>query len=205
MGAESCLRKTRDILLWPQMSHDIKNYVSLCDVCNGIAAEFDKRTYDVPQHTERVDVFTLYNRDCFVLVDFFSDCWDLDELNSANSTDIIHIYKRHFARYGIPDELISDNAAVFTGSEFVIFARTWEFCYTTSSPYCSRSNGKAESAVKIAKQLLTKCMSQKEDPWKAILDWRNTPNERLGTSPAQHLMLQRTQKMLPAEKNTAKT
>ena len=47
-------------------------------------------------------------------------------------------------------------------------------------------------------------MSQKEDPWKAILDWRNTPNERLGMSPAQRLMSQRTQTMLPAEKTLLK-
>ena len=150
-------------------------------------------------------MFTLYNRDYFVLVDFFSDYWELDELNSTTFANIIHICKRRFACYGIPDELISDNAAVFTGSEFATFARTWEFCHTTSSPYYSRSNGKAESAVKIAKRLLTKCMSQKEDPWKAILDWRNTPNERLGISPAQLLMFRRTQTMLPAEKNTAET
>ena len=43
-------------------------------------------------------------------------------------------------------------------------------------------------------------MSQKEDPWKVILDWRNTPNERLGTSPAQLSLSSRTQTMLPAEK-----
>ena len=99
-----------------------------------------------------------------LLLIFSSDYWELDELNSATSASIIRICKRHFSRYGIPDELISDNAAVFTGSEFATFARTWEFRHTTSSPYYSRSNGKAESAVKIAKRLLTKCMSEKEDP-----------------------------------------
>ena len=74
-----------------------------------------------------VDVFTLYNRDYFAIVDFFSDYWELDELNSATSANNIRICKRHFAHYGIPDELISDNAAVFTGSEFTTFARSWEF------------------------------------------------------------------------------
>ena len=108
-------------------------------------------------------MFTLYNRDYFVIVDFFSDYWELDELNSATSANIIRICKRHFALYGIPDELISDNAAVFTSFEFATFARTWEFCHTTSSPYYIWSNDKAESPVKIAKRLLTKCISQKKD------------------------------------------
>ena len=95
-----------------------------------------------------VDLFTLYNRDYFVIVDFFSDYWELDELNSATSANIIRICKRYFARYGILNELISDNAAVSTSSEVVTFVKTWKFLHTTSSPYYSRSNGKAESAVK---------------------------------------------------------
>ena len=138
------------------------------------------------------------------LLIFFSDYWELDELNSATSANIIHICWRHFVRYVIPDELISDHATVFNCFKFTTFARTWEFRHTTSSPCYSRSNDKAESAVKVAKRLLTKCMSQKEDPWKTILDWRNTPNERLGMSLAQRLMSRRTQTMLPAEKTLLK-
>ena len=69
-------------------------------------------------------MFTLYNLNYFVIVEFFSDYWELDELHSATSTNTICICKRHFARNGIPDELISDNAAVFTSSEFTTFART---------------------------------------------------------------------------------
>jgi len=34
MCVESCLRKARDILFWPQITHDIKNYISQCEVCN---------------------------------------------------------------------------------------------------------------------------------------------------------------------------
>ena len=155
-----------------------------------------------------VDVFTLYNRDYFVIVDFFPNYWEVDELNSATSANIIRVCKRYFARYDIPDELVNDNAAVFTSSEFATLAKTWEFCHTTSSPYYSWSNDRAESAVKIEKRLLTKCMSQKEDKedlWKAILDRQNTPNERLGTSPAQRLIFRRTQTMLPVEKTLLKS
>ncbi|KAJ8393224.1 hypothetical protein AAFF_G00062960 [Aldrovandia affinis] len=35
-----------------------------------------------------------------------------------------------------------------------LFAQEWDFNHETSSPYNSQSNGKAESAVKIAKTLL---------------------------------------------------
>ena len=34
MGVKSCLRKATDILFWSQMSQNIKNYVSQCELCN---------------------------------------------------------------------------------------------------------------------------------------------------------------------------
>ena len=144
-----------------------------------------------------LDAFTVCDRNYLVIVDYYSDFWEVDELPSISSFSIISICKRHIARYGIPDEVISDNAAQFTGEKFAAFANSSEFSHYTSSPYYSRSNGKAESAVKIAEQLLTKCTKQKEDTWKAILDWRNTPNDALGTSPAQRMMSRRTQTMIP--------
>ena len=42
MGTESCLRKARDILFWPQMSHDMKNYVLKCEVCNELQPNLTK-------------------------------------------------------------------------------------------------------------------------------------------------------------------
>jgi len=44
-----------------------------------------------------------------------------------------------------------------------------------SSPHHQQANGKAESAVKLAKQLLTKCKISGQDPYLALLAWRNTP------------------------------
>ena len=43
MGAESCHRKPMDILFWPQMSHDIKNHVSQCDMCNELQTNLTKK------------------------------------------------------------------------------------------------------------------------------------------------------------------
>ena len=64
MCAESCLRKVRDILFWPQLSHDIKNYVSLCEVCNELQPNLTKEPmmfHNIPEqpwYKVAVDVFT---------------------------------------------------------------------------------------------------------------------------------------------------
>ena len=62
-----------------------------------------------------------------------------------------------------------------------------------SAPYHSRSNGKAEAAVKIAKRLL----KRSQDPYLALLEWRNTPTVDLDTSPCQRLMGRRTRSVVP--------
>ena len=42
-GVESCVRKARNILFWPQMSQDIKNHVSQCEVCNELKPNQTKK------------------------------------------------------------------------------------------------------------------------------------------------------------------
>ena len=67
----------------------------------------------------------------------------------------------------------------------------------TSSAHYAKANSKAESSVKTVKQLLKKAERDGEGPWFALLDYRNTPTEGLGTGPAQRLMSRRTRTLLP--------
>ncbi|KAK3743000.1 hypothetical protein QZH41_007217, partial [Actinostola sp. cb2023] len=84
--------------------------------------------------------------------------------------------------------------------EFAKFAHDWEFEHNTSSPGNSKANGKAESAVKTAKNLMKKSLEAGTDLYTAILDYRNTPTQGLETSPAQRLMNRRTKTLLPTTK-----
>ena len=67
----------------------------------------------------------------------------------------------------------------------------------TSSPHHHKSNGKAESAVKVTKSLFKKALRDRRDPWLALLEYRNTPVETIGSSPAQRLMSRRTKTLMP--------
>ena len=57
-----------------------------------------------------------------------------------------------------------------------------------SSPYKGQSNGKAESAVKIAKRLF----KRSADAYMALLEWQNTPTIGMGSTPSQRLFSRRT-------------
>ena len=67
----------------------------------------------------------------------------------------------------------------------------------TSSLTHAQSNGKAESAVKTVKRLFTKCQESGHSEYLALLDWRNTPSQGIGTSPAQRLMGRGCKTLLP--------
>ncbi|KAG8125492.1 hypothetical protein E2320_020682 [Naja naja] len=110
---------------------------------------------------------------------------------------VFYLYVPQFARYGQPNVVITDNGPQFVSLQFKKFAAGWEFDHITSSPHQPQANGKAESAVKIVKNLCRKALDESRDPWKAILHWSNTPTEGMDSSPAQRLMSRRLKTSLP--------
>ena len=148
-----------------------------------------------------VDLFSFDNKDFLITVDYFSNYWEIDKLNNTLATTVVLKLKSHFARFGCPDQVISDNGPQFASEVFRKFSRTWEFEHLTSSPGNPRANGKAESAVKTAKSLLRKALDSGRDPYMAILDYRNTPTQGMESSPVQRLMNRRTKTLLPTTKS----
>ena len=71
----------------------------------------------------------------------------------------------------------------------------------TSSPRHAKSNGKAESAVKVAKKTFKKAHRDNKDQWLALLDQQNTPTQGVNSSPVQRLMSRRTRTLLPVSAN----
>ena len=75
-----------------------------------------------------------------------------------------------YARYGVPDTVITDNGPQFASQEFSSFARVWGFVHTTSSPYYPQSNRKVENAVKTIKRLFSNCQESGQSEFQALLD-----------------------------------
>ena len=65
--------------------------------------------HDIPWAKVGVDLFLLNNRDYLITVDYYSNFWEVDNLSSTESISVIRKLKAHFARYGIPDVVMSDN------------------------------------------------------------------------------------------------
>ena len=203
VGIEGCLRRARECLYWPYMSQDIKKYVSNCDVCQKHQVSQQKepmRLHEVltrPWAKLGVDLCMLHGRTLLVVCDYYSNYLEVENIKGVTSWTVIHALSSMFARHGIPDVLVSDNGPQFASAEFASFANRWGFEHVTSSPHYPQSNGKAENAVKTVKRLFTKCKEDGTSEFLALLDWRNTPTEGMGTSPSQRLMGRRCKTLLP--------
>ena len=110
---------------------------------------------------------------------------------------VIQKLKAHFSRFGVPNELYTDNGPRYSSLEFKEFSKEWGFMHKTSSPGFPQSNGLVERAVQTAKRMLDKCKCDGTDPYISLLNLRNTPQDQVLGSPAQRLQARRLKSKLP--------
>ena len=117
-----------------------------------------------------------------------------------SSTETIEVIKSQICRHVIPEELRTDNGPQYSSKEFEEFCNQYGIQHMTSSPAYPQSNGEAERAVQTVKRL----WSKREDKHIALLDYRTTPLESYGLSPAQLLMGRRPRNKLPTTRELLK-
>ena len=137
------------------MNSEVKDFISNCITCNDYLQNNSQEpliSHPIPSKPwSRIamDIMTVFNRNYLIMVEFYSDFWELDTLpNNPTAASVIQCCKRNFSRHGIPDTVVADTARQFDCKEFEQFGKEWEFECSPSDPYHSQSYGKAESAVK---------------------------------------------------------
>ena len=198
-GPEYCLRFARDAVFWPNMSKVIEEFCHSCSTC----AQYGKQAAAKPMLSHPIptlpwqfvsqDIFAFGHKQYLITVDHYSDFYELDKLVNTLSTTIINLTKAHFAHHGIPLRCLTDDGPQFVSCEYKKFAQTFGFEHIMSSPYWSRSNGKAEAAISHAKSILKKY----QDVYLALLNIWNTPPRGHSFSPARRLMSRRTRSTRP--------
>ncbi|GFO24240.1 Pol polyprotein [Plakobranchus ocellatus] len=187
-GVVKCRAFARTTVWWPNLSTEIETMIRNCMTC--------EKTRTVPKQPLKptptpsypwqrlgADLFEWKGRTYLLMVDYFSRWIEIALLNKTTTSSVIEHMKSIFAKFGIPEILISDNGPQFASREFAQFTEVYGILHKTSSPLHPESNGEAERAVRTIKNLLRKA----SDPYIALLNYRATPLQH-GKSPAELLM-----------------
>ena len=100
-----------------------------------------------PWQITGTDLFWWNNTNYLLVVDYYRNFSEICRLHNTQSSTVIQHTKSIFARYGIPEVVISDNGPQYASQEYEEFTNTRGFCHNTSSSAYPQSNGLAERTV----------------------------------------------------------
>ena len=176
--------------------------IESCPACQRHRNKLQKETlipHNIPPRVWTkvgTDIFHCLNKNYVVVVDYTSKFFDMHNLPDMRASTVINKTKSIFARYGIPEEVISDNGSQYSSQQYRSFSKAWNFKHTTSSPEFPQSNGLVERTIQTIKRALKKCKESNSDPYLAILTLRTTTNST-NTSPDEVLMNRKLRTTLP--------
>lgn len=180
---------------WPNLDYDIEQICKECETCQ----LEQKMPQHVPLHPwefpgeswKRLHIDfagPFLNSMFMIIVDAYTKWLEVCRMSQITFQATVTRLKRLFASYGLPEQIVTDNATTFTSEEFQTFMTQNGILHTTSAPGHPASNGLAERYEQTFKTGMKKLASLPcsiEDKLSLfLLQYRTTPNCTTGQSPA---------------------
>ena len=89
-----------------------------------------------------------------IAVDAHSKWPEVQEMKSTMAAKTIEVLRHLFARFGLPEQLVSDNGPQFVAEEFAEFLKQNGVKHVKCAPYHPSSNGLAERFVRTFKEAM---------------------------------------------------
>ncbi|UYV82717.1 K02A2.6-like, partial [Cordylochernes scorpioides] len=201
-GINSTLSLARSTFYWPGMCQEVEEFVKKCRICQKYSRNNTKEplipheTGNYPFKKIGVDLFEIEGRKYLGIVDYYTKYPEMFELRSTKAEMVIEKLKEVFARFGVPEIMMTDNGPPFQSTEMMEFAKEWNVTHTTSRPRFPQSNGMIEQTIQTLKSTIIKCQQSKQDIYQALLLLRNTEHNSL-PSPAIMLYGRKQRLFLP--------
>lgn len=136
---------------WPGMDADIEKLVQGCSECQAIQSsppvaplhpwKWPTRPW-ARLHLDFAGPFL--GKMFLVLIDAHSKWIEVFCTSAATSAVVIEELRSVFARFGLPETIVTDNGTSFVSAEFEKFLRGNGIKHITSAPYHPATNGLAE-------------------------------------------------------------
>lgn len=184
----------RGYVWWPGIDEEMENCVKGCETCQVNR----KAPASVPLHPwswpekpwSRVHIDyagPLHGKMFLLMIDARTKWLEVFMTTSSTSAATIELMRSSFAALGLPEVVVSDNAATFTSDEFAQFLRRNGIRHVRTPPYHPASNGLVERAVQTFKEGLKKLKEGSLSTRLArfLFKYRITPQSSTGVSPAE--------------------
>lgn len=157
------------MVYWFGINADIEKFVNSCEACGSMAIPRQPKTESEWIPTTRpfsrvhIDFFYFEHRTYLLIVDSYSKWIEIELMHQG--TDCNKVLKKlveFFARFGLPDVLVSDNGPPFNSHDFKIFLERQGIKVMKSPPYHPSSNGQAERLVRTVKEVLKRFLLEPE-------------------------------------------
>jgi len=171
---------------WPGITQDIEQTVHQCEECQ----KNHREESATPLHPLEVTAGPwqrlhidfagpFQGRMWLILVDLFSKWPEVVPMHSTTATRTIEELRLIFSRFGLPDQIISDNGPQFVSEEFREFVKSNGIHHVRVALYHPKSNGQAERFVQTFKAAMKKMASKGGDVNQKLsnflLTYRKTP------------------------------
>ena len=196
-GVAQMYARAESSVYWPGLYKDLEKVRNECQTCRTHAPSnpklppVDPPKMDFPFQEVCCDYMSLNGTPYLVTVDRCTNWPDVRRARGENrgAQGLVCILRDLFTTFGIPEVLTSDGGPEFTSSEVQEFLGVYGVRHRFSSVGNPHSNQRAEVGVKSMKRLLRGNIGplgnlDNEKFAMAIMQYRNTPVQSTGISPA---------------------
>jgi hypothetical protein len=199
-------RLLRQFYWWPGMDRQVEEFITHCNACQ-LSDKSVKTTQvpnqevptpDVPWQKVAIDICGPFStaphskRFLLVMTDYYSKWPEVKATNNITSVTVIKFLNEAFARYGLPQEVVSDNGPQFTSADFEKFLADRGILHNKTAVYNPCANGRVERLNRTMKESLQACLADGMT-WEVALNvvlitYRNTPLSCTSKSPAELIL-----------------
>ena len=217
-GSTKTKMRLRSKVWWPGLNRDVDDHIKRCLACQACV---DSTHAPPVQATEMpknawskvgVDLMGPFpsGESLFVIIDYHTRYPDVYIMKSTTTSDVIKRLDESFTRYGIPDEVVSDNGPQFVSAEFSGFCSRMGIKHRKVTPLWPRANGEVERFNRVLNKYV-KSRVVENLSWQTGLNaflyaYRVTPHCSTGASPMELMLNRRVRDKIPGfSKRVAKS